>query len=223
MPRPQPQQVGLGDAQQLHGHRPGHDVREHAAVAAVAAHRVAHAQHAPWRAGRRADGRGSDERGPADPPRTRPAQAAPSSAAAATARRRRRRRAAPRRPARRTPIATSDSTPSSRSTATDASASPPRAVTRDRPYARAASPPTPAGRKLPTNELTRKMRAACAGRSGAPLARSSSTQRRIMTRAIERDQRAARATRCARLDARRRPARRPPCRSASRDRRGSRP
>ena len=54
-----------------------------------------------------------------------------------------------------TPITTIDSRPKRRSTATEATASLPRAVRCERVNARAASAPTPAGRKPPTNALTR--------------------------------------------------------------------
>src|SRR5688572_7668153 len=73
-----------------------------------------------------------------------------------------------------TAINTSDATPRMRSTATDARASlglvawglglgesgSGSAVTRVKPYARTASAPMPAGRKLPTNELIRNNRVA---------------------------------------------------------------
>ena len=57
------------------------------------------------------------------------------------------------------------------------------------PYARAASPPTPAGRKLPTNELTRKMRAASRAGDRRCRWRAAAGSSADHHRAIERDQR----------------------------------
>ena len=103
---------------------------------------------------------------------------------------------APTRSRRRSPSRPATTTPSRRSTATDASASLPRRCSRARrPYARAASPPTPAGRKLPTNELTRNSRVASRGRdrdcrwraAAGPSAGSSPRDRSRPARARARD------------------------------------
>ena len=80
-----------------------------------------------------------------------------------------------------------DTTPSRRSINTDATASTPPTPSFDSPYARTASPPTLAGRNVPTNVLTKKTRITVAKRrtpAGSSGASSVNQRYAINTRSI---------------------------------------